>query len=744
MKTKDKSISALLAVFPNTEAFRTFCQDSSHSKAVEAFVAYAAGNNIIEKKDAKNLEAFIRQHTRTPDDWTPPNHLTFEKLLDKKADLLSVSLSVRALADRINALIVECRIDLPKVDKSMLSRLKKEPADTVYKQDVLRSLAFWLGHERSELGPLWNYNTLLKLCAESKQTVNYKEGVRVGFALYSRGDVIDHEILGWLKKVLKSYIEQRFGQFLYGRWGKIHSHDITTIYIDFPKEEEVSDPMSYRLCLKCAISLAHQIAIRWSLSKYCSKNRFLSIGIVVGEYSGLDNYLLPILNAKLPGDPVVRVSDYARQFLLISDIRVILSSKPKEITLFNGESLSIWWIAAFWSSLYFDFVRDLLDDKVLRNDPSSAKILNRLLWTPGEKGVPASDAAEPNAIINFFRFPHHSLLGVEIAKTLYYRKRFIEAKEILRIVLSIDPTELTARTLLLELFRNMALDAPSYFVAEGLFKMAQQEALYITSNCACQSEEFYSEHAMIYLARAIMIIKHMRHDIGFFQGLLNHRQLKEIVFSAFEKAEDLFEKGITVSPSGIRSSYLLDCTRVLKTILKKDEDIFINPDKPIDSEPAVVRQASLELLMQLGFVNGNLPIQAQQEILEQITNKNHEIHDDSISLQAYRPTTYFCHAVVLWDLLPIRTVATAKRAFQALRKALEIARSLEYDDVCIYSVTRNFGEMITVREFIRDMEKSMQLIEKTAGEDFLKRADDEVIESAGKLSSMMMTLNFLD
>ncbi len=206
----------------------------------------------------------------------------------------------------------------------------------------------------------------------------------------------------------------------------------------------------------------------------------------------------------------------------------------------------------------------------------------------------------------------------------------------------------------------------------------------------------------------------------------------------------MFEKGITVSPSGIRSSYLLDCTRVLKTILKKDEDIFINPDKPIDSEPAVVRQASLELLMQLGFVNGNLPIQAQQEILEQITNKNHEIHDDSISLQAYRPTTYFCHAVVLWDLLPIRTVATAKRAFQALRKALEIARSLEYDDVCIYSVTRNFGEMITVQEFIRDMEKSMQLIEKTAGENFLKRADDEVIESAGKLSSMMMTLNFLD
>jgi len=346
MKSRDKSIAALLSVFPNHGAFRKFCEDSSHSKAVESFVAYAAKNNIIEKGDVKILEAFIRQHAHTPDDCTPLNNLNFEALLEKKADLLKMTLSIRALADRINSLIAECRIDLPKVDKSMLSRLKKEPADTIYKQDVLRSLAFWLGHERAELGPIWNYDTLIKLCSESKQTANYKEGVRVGFALYSRGDVIDHEIVGWLKKVLKSYIEQSLGQFLYGRWGKIHSHDITTLYIDFPKEVEASDPMSYRQCLKCAISLAHQIAIRWSLSKYCSKNRFLSIAIVAGEYSNLDNYLLPLLNAKLPDDPVIRVSDYARQCLLINDIRVILCQHPTETTLFNGEALTIWWVTA--------------------------------------------------------------------------------------------------------------------------------------------------------------------------------------------------------------------------------------------------------------------------------------------------------------------------------------------------------------------------------------------------------------
>ena len=491
MKTKDKSISALLSVFPNHEAFRKFCEDSSHSKAVESFVAYAAKNNIIKTGDVNSLEAFIRQHERTPDDCTPPNNLNFEALLEKKADLLKMTLSIRALADRINSLIEECRIDLPKVDKSMLSRLKKEPADTIYKQDVLRSLAFWLGHERAELGPIWNYNTMIKLCSESKQTANYKEGVRVGFALYSRGDVIDHEIVGWLKKVLKSYIEQSLGQFLYGRWGKIHSHDITTLYIDFPKEVDVSDPMSYRQCLKCAISLAHQIAIRWSLSKYCSKNRFLSIVIVAGEYSNLDNYLLPLLNAKLPDDPVIRVSDYARQCLLINDIRVILCQHPSETTLFNGEALTIWWVTALWSTHYFDFVGDLLTDKILQNNPAAIEKLNRLLWFPEEEEQKQGKVDESNAVSTFFKFPHNSLLGVEIAKTLYFRRRFEEAAEILRIVLSINPTDLIARTLRMLIFRNRAVDAENYSVAMGLMKMAEKEAIFIKGKLRSPIRRFF-------------------------------------------------------------------------------------------------------------------------------------------------------------------------------------------------------------------------------------------------------------
>jgi tetratricopeptide (TPR) repeat protein len=742
MKTKDKSISALLSVFPNHEAFRKFYEDSSHSKAVESFVAYAAKNNIIKAGDVNSLEAFIRQHEHTPDDCTPPNNLNFEALLEKKADLLKVTLSIRALADRINSLIEGCRIDLPKVDKSMLSRLKKEPADTIYKQDVLRSLAFWLGHERSELGPIWNYNTMIKLCSESKQTASYKEGVRVGFALYSRGDVIDHEIVGWLKKVLKSYIEQSLGQFLYGRWGKIHSHDITTLYIDFPKEVEVSDPMSYRQCLECAVSLAHQIAIRWSLSKYCSKNRFLSIVIVAGEYSNLDNYLLPLLNAKLPDDPVIRVSDYARQCLLINDIRVILCQYPSETTLFNGEALTIWWVTALWSTHYFDFVGDLLTDKILQNNPAAIEKLNRLLWFPEEEEKKQRKVDESNAVSTFFKFPHNSLLGVEIAKTLYFRRRFEEAAEILRIVLSINPTDLIARTLRMLIFRNRAVDAENYSVAMGLMKMAEKEAIFIRENCNHQSEDFFCEYALILRARAMLTLRYTRTDKNIAKDRKTLSILKQNVFDDLDRSEDLFEKGMTVSPSGIRSSYLFCSVQVLRAILKSDEEIFINPQKAVDADFMTVHKSAEELLDQLGYLRKDLPENLQYEFMAKKMIKKLLIHDDSISLQSYRPTIYFCNAVALWDFLPARTVGTTKFVLQTLRKTIDIARLMEKDDVCIYSFTRTYGEVIPAPEFVNHIEKAIVMIEKAAGKNLYEREDSEVIAMSGNLSFLLMTVNF--
>ena len=191
-----------------------------------------------------------------------------------------------------------------------------------------------------------------------------------------------------MKKTIKSYISEAIGHFLYGKWGKVKAYDITTFYIDFPKEKEGGNLVHYMECLKSAVALAHQIAIRWPLSKYYSKNRFLSIAITAGEYGVLDNHLLSLLNASLPDDPMIRMSDYARHGLLINDIHVILCPKPEEARLFNGESLPIWWITSLWTTHYFDFVSDLLHDETLQNSPASIEKLDRLLWPMEERTWP--------------------------------------------------------------------------------------------------------------------------------------------------------------------------------------------------------------------------------------------------------------------------------------------------------------------------------------------------------------------
>jgi tetratricopeptide (TPR) repeat protein len=741
MNAKDKNISALLAAFPTSETWTAFSQNNDNNLIRDTFVNFAVHCGLIKTAEAKSLEKFIRQHTVHRVDFQPPKHLDFEELLNKKEDLLRITVSLRALTERINALLAEKQIALPKVTNSMLTRLKKEPVDTVYKQNVLRSLAFWLGHERPDIAADWNFDTLVKLCSDGKQTENYKEGVRIGVALYSRGDVIDHEILGWLKKALKNYVEQSISHFLYGHWGKIRSHDITTLYIDFPKEEG-SDPVSYRKCLRSAVDLAHQITIRWALSRYCTKNRFLSIAIVAGEYSNLDNYLLPLLNAKLPDDPVIRVSDYARQCLLINDIRVILCQHPTETVLFNGEALTIWWVTAFWSAHYFDFVGDLLTDKILQNNADAIEKFNRLLWFPEEVEQKQGKVDEGNAVSTFFKFPHNSLLGVEIAKTLYFRRRFEEAVEILRIVLSINPTDLIARTLRMQLFRNMAVDAENYSVALGLLKMAEQEAVFIRENCAHQSEDFFCEYAVVYLAQAMSTLRYTRTDKNIAANRKTLCQLKQDVFDALGRAEDLFKKGMTVSPSGIRSSYLLCSVLVLRAILKSDEKIFINPQKAVDADFMTVRKPAEELQGQIGYLRKDLPENLQYEFMVKKMIKKSFIHDDSISLQSYRPTTFFCNAVALWDFLPARTVGTTKFVLQTLRKTIDIARLMEKEDVCIYSFTRTYGEMIPAPEFVEHIEKAILMIEKTAGKNLYEREDSEVIAMSDKLSSLLLTVNF--
>ena len=742
MKKQDKAMAAISAVFPTRETFVQFAEDSDNKKAIQSFVEFAVRNKIIETPSSKNLEEFIAGQARSPEDCAPPDQLTFEELLEKKEETFRFNLSERALVDRINSLISATGIDLPKVSNSMLTRLKTKPADNAYKQNVIRSFSFWLGHERTDLGPQLNYETLMKICPEDKPADSYKEGIRIGFALVSRGDVIDHPITNWLKACIKGYIDKTMGDSLQGTWGKVRSHDFTTFYVDIPKKEEASDPTAYRSSLKHAVSLTHHVAIRWAISKYYTNNRFLSIGIVAGKFASLDNYLLPMLNAKLMGDPIIRVSDYVRQCLLINDTRVILCSKPSETILFKGEAFSIWWIVAFWSAFYFDFIPDLLEASRLSNNVLPGEILSRLRWFPEESPLKHPESTKTNAITAFLNFPHNSLLGVEIAKTLYYRRQIQEAIEILRIVLSIDPTDLTARTLRMVLFREQALNAPTYSIADTFFAQAEHEAVYIQENCESKLEDFYCEYSSIYIAKAILILRFLRSGGKIREEMPDISQAKKTVFDAFDTAEYLLGKAMAVSLSAIRSYYALNAMRVLKAILKNDEEIFVNPKKTINGKLEIVANSSAGFRLQINLSTHGSRQQHQHDFIEDILVKRFKIYDDSISLQPFRASSHFCHAVALWDFSPRRTVAIAKRVLMILNAAADLAREESKQGVCIYSATRGYSEMMPAKDFIQHVKKGMQMVTQAAGKDLAARVDSDIIEPNGHSSSLLMTLNF--
>jgi hypothetical protein len=155
-----------------------------------------------------------------------------------------------------------------------------------------------------------------------------------------------------------------------------------------------------------------------------------------------------------------------------------------------------------------------------------------------------------------------------------------------------------------------------------------------------------------------------------------------------------------------------------------------------------VKQPSRDIQWQLGYLRGDLFQERQYDFMERIFTKLYRIHDDSVSLQAYRANTHFRTAVSWWDFFPIRTIAIVKKALQLLNDALDMARAVEKDDVCIYSFTRTYGEMMPAPEFIRHMERSIQMIKDKVGGDLAKRDDKEIIEPDTHLSSLLLTLNF--
>lgn len=237
-------------------------------------------------------------------------------------------------------------------------------------------------------------------------------------------------------------------------------------------------------------------------------------------------------------------------------------------------------------------------------------------------------------------------------------------------------------------------------------------------------------------------LRYARQGKGSFDGRHDLGQSKKVVFTALETAEMLFKRALAVSPLPIRSYYLLNTIKVLTAVLTGDDNLFIDPHSLLTGKQAIISQSSRDLHWQSDYAREDQSSALPYDFMERLMVVRGIIHDDSVSLEAYRPTTYFCHAVSIWDFLPVRTVAVAKRTLKMLSDAREIARSMTKDDIYIYSFTRTYGEMMPVDEFVRHMDKSIKMIKERAGKDLYARMDGEIISDRVDPSPLLMTLNF--
>jgi len=721
-----------MAVFPTYESWLLFREAEENAHVIETLINFGKTQGILSSGTKNELESLIHQFPGLKKAESQHLPVDFGDLLERRKEFLDLTFSLRSWVKRINGLLDEYQIALPRISNTMLTRLKKEAADTVYKQNVLRSIAFWIGHDRPQLMPTWNYDVLKRLC-ETGLTAGsrvFTHGIRIGFSLTGRGDVVDHEVIGWLRKTLKDYLESSKDPYLHGR--RVRGHDITTLYVDFPKDEGLDNPSAYRYCLRAAMSLAHQVAVRWALSPFYSERRFLSIGLAGGDFATVDSQLVPIMNVRIPGDPVIRITDFVRQCLLINDVRVILCERPYEVALFNGEVLFVWWVYAFWNTIYFDFIPELLSDPICATGDEAKFRLNRLLFYPEDAQV-----TKPNALSTFLRFPSNSLLGQEIAKTLYFRRRFWEALEVMRVVVGLNPDDPTARTFRLVLYRHLALSAPSWKASMAMLRFALHEARYVEEHCSYLGEDFYCEYAGTYLEKAMLALRYCRAEGG-----RNVSTWREIVFDSLHEAAVLFNKGLAISPSGVRSTFLLHMTLILRTVLNDNPAVFTDAQCPVMGRRSVIRKVTEEVMKQGGFVRDDIPGFDPNRFAEDRMIVNFEVHDAAVALDAYRPTTYFCHAVSLWDFTVVRRVATARRAHQILVEAKKRAEAMWKKDVCIRSYTRTYEEIIPVPEFVSHIDRALNLIETRLGAALTEGDDEDIIPENEGLEPLLMTLNF--
>ncbi len=708
MNQKEKACSALTAVFPNKKSIADFIKDSEGRKRLESFIDLAARHGLIDTPTHEAFEAFIDVNSRPPFNDVPED-LTMADLIENRRKYFNTRLSNSALTDKINTLLSNHHIKLPQLSSAMFTRLKTQAANTPRRRDALRSFAFWIGHERGAMGNIWHYGTLKGLCRDNTgKTACSPYGIRIAFSINSRGNIIGQDIITWMKHAIKKAFRARNDLFSNGHPPKIKNYDLMTFMVDLPNSDPSAMPSAYGNTLKTAVAIAHQIAIQWMMSGFSTHNRFFSIGLAAGNFEEVNNQLQTILNAKLPEDPVIRLTDYTRQCVVINQIKIIMNHKPEEIELFSGEAFKVWWMIELSGMIYWDLVPGIINENSIDKDYINFWSIKRRLTVSGE----VNPLQHNDAISFFVKFPHHPMLGAEVVRALICKKKFSESLEIINALLRVTPLHQNSRIMKMMLYKFLGVEAPDYYLSVMMFTMAEKEAVYILENLSQIGEDFYYEYALLKLAQLSTAIKALRRHGGNVLQIMDLRLEAKGLIALVKQAEEIVMQGVTVSsPTVERISYLSLCVQVLKCVLFEN----IKDDGRIEGRLICPNEKIKQ------HIFGVIFSQYQQVLALDASDLNHAMgfineviryYDDVIALEAFKPANYFLLAVFFWDILPVRNVQIIRETLNMLEDAITSVKTLALANKPVYCTANLSGQFVTADQFISQMDAIIKEIEK--------------------------------
>ena len=710
---KDCDPSALIAAFPSAETISEFQRNDPDvaERVLPRFMECARQNGCISRSREADFAAWIAEAAPKRAVRPLPPGFTFGDLMDKMAGERSVNQLVETELKPLAK-----RFGLPGAQPSMISRLRKHfHPNTPAKQNLLRLLALWIGMNRPHWG--WDFETLLDLqeAAHPDLRIDPAEGVRMAFHLAGHGELLEPAAVGWVKRELLRSLKH-LGIFYVEN--RSVTAATTTVYLNLPRIQGArGDVTLFARGLRDAVALAHQMRIRWDIGAHGGLGNRLVIAIAAGAFAEMEIPIQAMLKARLPETALIRMTPFARVCANLSEVKIVFDRPPRDVGLYDGDTLTVWGVECLWSHIYYDYVPPVLE--ILPADPPARADFRESLF--------AADAERNAALASVYRHIRNTLLIIEIARLCLARGLFHEADGFLSIILANQPFHTVARTVRIVVRLNLALNERDFPAAWGRFEEAARAGRFVAEKCLVEDEEVFCEQGQVHFCMARRLLCMARHgnpeeiaeaartvSPGETDGAWRENGLeilREQVAAQLNRALECFENGRTLSPGGTggRSLHWVFRLRALLEVFGNDPAVF-EPGEPPADRGNRFREVGNRMFRALGWTREPLERGAKLSAAEEATLfgrvfQAFERYDNSVQLRTYGANVKYAFAILMFDFVPRLTPVVLEVLFGWLDESQRAAEALNQPDSDLRTIVTCFSQVQPAQVLIGRIEE---------------------------------------